>query len=171
MPAVVKTLIPAGPAEFLPSTIMLFLDKDNSDVYSTQFQEDREPRSSQKAEPVRQPTPAQVDHKDLRHIKEYLTEVKVSYQRHPLPQMTRTLRWTMLCTNFKMPTDPGKVTLITTQSQNFQPFQVPPTPIRPQQAIKNIQRKKKLPESTNKATFTAHRGLSIVKAAVKHLGT
>ncbi|XP_034439654.1 uncharacterized protein LOC117760616 isoform X1 [Hippoglossus hippoglossus] len=94
-----------------------------------------------------------------------------SYQCHPLPQMTRTPQMTRLRTNFEMQTDPEEVAFLTTYSQKFQawPFQVPPTPIRPTQAVKNNQHVEKLPESTNRSTFTPHHSPSIVKATAKHL--
>ncbi|XP_040895693.1 uncharacterized protein LOC121183007 [Toxotes jaculatrix] len=171
MTAVVKTLIPAHPVEFLLSTNIPFLDRNNPDAYSTRFREDFQPCSFKKAEPVHQPIPAQVDHKDLRHIKECLTETMVSYHHHPLPQITRTPQWTKLYTNFKMQTDPREVTFLTTQSQNFKPqhFQAPPTPFRLTEAIKKIQQVEKFPDSTSKATFTPHYGVPVVKATVKHL--
>uniref|UniRef100_A0A3B4U4D7 Si:dkey-13m1.5 n=1 Tax=Seriola dumerili TaxID=41447 RepID=A0A3B4U4D7_SERDU len=133
--------------------------------------EDFKPCSSKKAEPVPQPMPAQVDHKDLRHVKEYKTEAMVSYHPHSLPQITRTPRWTKLCTNFKMQTDPKEVTFLTTHSEKLQPqpFQAPPTPIRQSEAIKKIQQVEKLPKSTYKATFNPHRGSPVVKPTVKHL--
>lgn len=172
MTAVVKTLIPAHPVEFLLSTNIPLRDKHNPDAHSTRFWEDFQPCSSKKVEMVRQLTTAQVDQKDLRHIKDYLTEARVSYHRHPLPQMTRTPRWSTLCTNFKMQTDPREVAFLTTQSQEFriQHFQAPPAPIRPTQAIKKIQQMEEPPESTNKATYTPHYGSPNVKATVKHLG-
>lgn len=174
MTAVVKTLIQARPVgkEVLLSTNIPFLDRNNPDAFSTRFKEDFQPFSSKKVEPVCPPAPAQVDHKDLRHNKEYLTEAMVSYHPHPLPRMTRTPRWTTLCTNFKMQTDPGEAAFLTTQSQKFrpQPFQPPPTPIRQTEAIKKIQQVEKLPESTNKASFTPHCGSPVIKATVKHLG-
>ncbi len=171
MTAVVKTLIQARP-EFLLSTNIPFLDRNNPDAFSTRFKEDFQPFYSKKAEPVSQPAPAQVDHKDLRHIKEYLTEAMVSYHPHPLSQMTRTPRWPTLCTNFKMQADPREVAFLTTQSEKFrpEPFQPPPTPIRQTEAIKKIQQVEKLPESTNKASFAPHRGSPAVKASAKHLG-
>ncbi|XP_071342818.1 uncharacterized protein [Trachinotus anak] len=171
MTAVVKTLVPACPSEFLPSTKLPFVDKDNPDGYSTTFKEDFKPCSFKKAEPVYKPTPAQVHHRDLKHIKEYLTEPMVSYHRHPLPQTASIPRWTALLTNFKMQTDPREVTFPTIQSQKLQPqpFQAPPAPIRQTQAIKRIQQVEKTPESTNKATFTPHRGSPVVKPTVKHL--
>lgn len=100
MTAVVKTQIQPHPVgkEVVLSSNIPFLDR-NPDAFSTRFQEDFQPLSTKKAEDVRRPTPAQVDHKDLRYIKEYLTEAMDSYQRHPLPQMTRTQHWTTLCTN------------------------------------------------------------------------
>lgn len=174
MTALVKTLIPARPVgkDFLLSTNIPFLDRNHPDAFSTRFQEDFQPFSSRKAEPVRQAVAAEVDHKDLKHIKEYLTEGMASYQRHPLPQMTRTPRWTTLYTNFKMQTDPGEAGFLTTQSQNFrpQPFQPPPTAIRQTPATKKIQQVEKTPESINKASFTPHQRSPVVKASAKHLG-
>lgn len=174
MTAVVKTLIPARPAgkEFFLSTNIPFLDRNNPDAFSTRFQEDFQYVSSKKAEPACQLAPAQVDHKDLRYIKEYLTEAMVSYRRHPLPQMTRTPRWPSLFTNFKMQTDPEEVAFLTTQSQQYQPqpFQPRPTPIRQTLATKKIQQVEKPLESTNKASFTPHNSFPVVKATVKHLG-
>lgn len=174
MTAVVKTLIPARleGKDALLSTHIPFLDRNNPKAFISSFQEDFQPLSSKKVDPVSQPTPAQVDHKDLRHIKEYLTEAMVSYQRPPLPQITRTPSWTRLYTNFKMQTDPGEVDFLTTQSQKFcpQPLQAPPTSIRPSLAIKKIQHMEKLPESIQKASFPAHHGSPLVKATVKHLG-
>ncbi|XP_037626106.1 uncharacterized protein LOC119488471 [Sebastes umbrosus] len=113
----------------------------------------------------------QVDHKDLRHIKEYLTEAKASYPCHSLPEITRTPCWTKFYTNFKMQTDPGEVAFLTTQAQTYQPwpFQPRPTPIRHPEAAKMIQHVGKLPESTNKASFTPHRHCPVVKATAKHL--
>ncbi|XP_044056382.1 uncharacterized protein si:dkey-13m1.5 [Siniperca chuatsi] len=173
MTAVVKTLIQAHPVgkEFPLSTNIPFMDRNNPDAFSTCFREDFKTFSSKKAEPAHQPTPAQMDHKDLRHIKEYLTEAMVSYQHLPLPQMTRTPRCTKLYTNFKMQTDPGEVALLTTQSKKFwpQPFQHPPTPIQQTLAIKQIQQVDKIPESTNKASFIPHHGSHVVKATAKHL--
>ncbi|XP_028443958.1 uncharacterized protein LOC114561975 isoform X2 [Perca flavescens] len=173
MTAVVKTLSQARPVgkDFHLSTNIPFLDRNNPDAFSTCSQKDFQPLSSKKAEPFRPPTKAQLDHKDLRHIKEYLTEAMVSYHRHPLLQITRTPRWTTLHTNFKMQTDPGEVAFLTTQSQNFQPqpFQPPPTLIRHTKVNKKTQHVEKLPESTNKASFTLHRRCPVVKATAKHL--
>ncbi|GAA6235333.1 uncharacterized protein LOC108896134 [Lates japonicus] len=173
MTALVKTLIPACPVEYLVFTNIPFLDKNNPDVYSTRFKEDFQPCSSKKVEPVPPAITAQVDHRDLRHIKEYLSEATASYHRHPLPQITRTPRWAKLCTNFKMQTDPGEAasSFLTTQSQKFQPqpFQAPPTPFRLTEAIKKIEQEEKFPESTNKATFTLHHGSPVIKPTVKHL--
>ncbi|XP_045906368.1 uncharacterized protein si:dkey-13m1.5 isoform X1 [Micropterus dolomieu] len=173
MTSVVKTLIQTRPVgkEFFLTTNIPFLERHNPDAFSTSFQEDFQPLSLSKTEPAHQPHQAQVDHKDLRHIKEFLTEVMVSYQRHPLPQMTRTPRWTKLHTNLKMQTDPGEVTFLTTQSQAFQPqpFQHRPTPIRQTLGIKKIQQVGKIPESVNKVSFTPHHGSPVVKAMAKHL--
>lgn len=172
MTAEVKTMIQARPVgkEFLRSTNIPFLDS-SPDAFSTCFREDFQPFPSKKAEPS-QPTQAQVDHTELRHIEEYLTEAMLSYQRHPLPQVTHTPRWTMLSTNFKMHTDTREVAFLTTHSQKFQPqpFQPPPAPIRQTLDIKKIQHEEKLPESTSKASFIPHRGCPVVKATVKHLG-
>ncbi|KAL7397247.1 hypothetical protein ABVT39_019155 [Epinephelus coioides] len=173
MTAMVKTLIQARPVgkDFLLSTNIPFLDRNNPDAFTKHFQEDFQPFSSKKQEVVPPPIPAQVDHKDLRHIKEYLTEARVSYHCHPLPQITRTPPLTALHTNFKMQTDPGEVTFLTTQSQKFQPwpFQHPPTPIRHTETTKKIQHVETLPESTSKASFTPHHHCPVVKAASKHL--
>ncbi|XP_076581947.1 uncharacterized protein LOC143317992 [Chaetodon auriga] len=171
MTPVVKTLIQGRPVgrEFLRSTNIPFLDS-SPDAFSTSFQEDFQPFSSERAESS-QPTQAHVDHKDLKHIEEYLTEAMVSYQRHKLPQMSRTPRWTKLSTNFKMQADPREVAFHTTHFQNFQPqpFQPPPAPIRQTLDIKKIQQVEKLPQSTSKASFTPHHGCPVVKAMVKHL--
>ena len=168
MTAVVETQSPARTVEFLLPTNI----SDYSHANSTQFQDDFLPWSSTRADRVRKPTPAQVDHKDLRHVKEYVTEAMASYQCHPLPQMTRTPQRTRLRTNFEMQTDPEADAFLSTYSQKFQawPFQVPPSPIRPTQAVKNNQHVEKLPESTNRSTFTPHHSPSIVKATAKHLG-
>ncbi|CAB1420340.1 unnamed protein product [Pleuronectes platessa] len=126
MTALVETQSPAHPVEFLLPTNI----SDHSHANSTQFQDDLRPWSSTRAEGVRKPTPAQVDHKDLRHIKEYVTEAMASYQCHPLPEMIRTPQMTRLPTNFEMQADPEGDAFLTTYSQKFQawPFQVPPTP-------------------------------------------
>ncbi|XP_044217720.1 uncharacterized protein LOC122989106 isoform X1 [Thunnus albacares] len=165
MTAMVETLIPARPVH-IPA-----LDRHNPKPFSTSFQEDFQPVFSKKVDPVSEPIPADVDHKDLRHNKEYLTEVKASYQRHPLPQITRAPCRTRFCTNFKMQTDPGEIDYLTTTSQKFrpQPFQPPPTSIRPSLAIKKIQQVEKLPESIQKASFPPQHGSPLIKATVKHL--
>ncbi|XP_034737111.1 uncharacterized protein LOC117950303 [Etheostoma cragini] len=174
MTAVVKTLSLNRPVgkDFHLSTNIPFLDRNNPDAFSTCSQKDFQPFSSKKAEPFRPPAQAQLDHKDLRYIKEYLTEAMVSYQRQPMLQITRTPRWTTLYTNFKMQTDPGEVSFLTTQSQNFPPraFQPPPTLIRHTKASKKTQHLEKLPESTSKASFISHRRrCPVVKATAKHL--
>lgn len=173
MTAVVKNLIRARPAdkEFLLSTNIPFLD-GNPDAFSTRFQEDFQPSSPKKIVSFSLPTPAQVDHKDVRYIKEYLTDALVSYKRHPLPQITRIPRWPALCTNFKMQTDNRKDTFLTTQSQKFQPqpFQARRAPIQPVLAIKKIQQVEWTAESTSQASFTPQHVSPVVKATVKHLG-
>lgn len=174
MSAVVKTLIqgrPVGKDFFLSSNIP-FLDRDRPDAFSTRFQEEYRPFTSKKAEPFSPPTAAQVDHKDLRHIKEYRTDAKESYHAHKMPQITRIPAWTMLQTNFKMQTDPGEEAFLTTQSQQFchQPFQPPPSPIRQIETPKAIQHAEKLPESTNQASYTPHNCCPVLKASAKHLG-
>eukprot|EP00064_Thunnus_orientalis_P007831 superscaffoldBa00000892_g7853 len=165
MTAMVETLIPARPVH-IPA-----LDRHNPKPFSTSFQEDFQPVFSKKVDPVSEPIPADVDHKDLRHNKEYLTEVKASYQRHPLPQIARAPCRTRFYTNFKMQTDPGEIDYLTTTSQKFrpQPFQPPPTSIRPSLAIKKIQQVEKLPESIQKASFPPQHGSPLIKATVKHL--
>ncbi|XP_033936366.1 uncharacterized protein [Pseudochaenichthys georgianus] len=173
MSAVVKTLIqgrPVGKDFFLSSNIP-FLDRDRPDAFSTRFQEEYRPFTSKKAEPFSPPTAAQVDHKDLRHIKEYRTDAKESYHAHKMPQITRIPAWTMLQTNFKMQTDPGEEAFLTTQSQQFchQPFQPPPSPIRQIETPKAIQHAEKLPESTNQASYTPHNCCPVLKASAKHL--
>lgn len=172
MTAVVKTLLPARPVKSFLSTNIPFLDRNNPDEFSTRFQEDFPAFPYNKTKPVRQLTPAQVDHKDLRRIKEQLTEAMVSYHRHPLPNKTNKPRWTTLYTNFKMQTDPREIAFLTTQSQNFcpKPLQPPPLPIRPLESIKKLQQVEKLPESTNKSTFTPHQSFPAVKATSKRLG-
>ncbi|KAK2908049.1 hypothetical protein Q8A73_009122 [Channa argus] len=169
MTAVVKTLTPARPVKSFLSTNIPFLDRNNQDAFSTHFQDDFKPLSIKKARPFCPSTPAQVINKDLRYKKEHLTETMESYHLHPLPKITRTPRWSLLYTNFKMQTDPSEATFLTTQSQNFCPkaFQPPSTLMRPPQSIK-IQQVEKLPESTTKATFTPHVGYPIAKAKAKH---
>ena len=173
MTAVVKTLIQARPVgkDRLLSSNIPFLER-NPDAFTTTFQDDFQRVSSKKAKPFSNSITAQVDHKDLRHNEKYQTEANVSYQRHPLPQMTRTPRWTKLYTNFKLQTDPEEVSFLTTQAQNFQPqpFQPPRTPIRHEEGIKGNQQVEKLPESTCRASFTPQHGSPVVKAKVKHLG-
>ncbi|XP_036970256.1 uncharacterized protein LOC119028417 [Acanthopagrus latus] len=172
MTAVGKDLIRARPAnkEFHLSSNVPFLDS-NPDAFSTRFQEDFQPSSPKKTVSFSLPTLAQVDHKDVRYIKEYLTDALVSYKRHPLPQITRIPRWTALCTNFKMQTDDKEDTFLTTQSQKFQPqpFQARRDPILPVLAIKKIQEVEWTPESTSKASFTPQHVSPVVKATVKHL--
>lgn len=172
MTAVVKTLLPARPVKSFLSTNIPFLDRNNPDEFSTRFQEDFQHLSFKKVNSIPQPTPAQVDHKDLRHIKEQLTEAKESYPHHPLPKRTRKPQWTTLYTSFKMQTDAEEVDFQTTQSQTFcpKPFHPPATLMRPLQSIKNIQQEEKPPESTNKSTFTPHQSSPVVKATAKHLG-
>ncbi|XP_026179263.1 uncharacterized protein LOC117152616 [Mastacembelus armatus] len=171
MAAGVKTLIPARPVEQLLSTNIPFLDRNNPDGYLTHFQKEFQPWPFCKAEPVYQPTLTQVDQKKWRQKNLYLTEAMTSYHHHPLPQITRTPRWTKLYTNFKMQTDPKEVASLTTEFQNYKPhpFQPPPTLIRPPQGIKKIEQVEKHPESTNKATFTPHHVSPVIKATVKHL--
>ncbi|XP_051233428.1 uncharacterized protein si:dkey-13m1.5 [Dicentrarchus labrax] len=171
MTALVKTLVQARPVgKNRLSTNIPFPD-NNPDVYSTSFQEDFQPFTSKKAEPFSLPTHVEVDHKDLRYFKDYLTEAMVSYQRHPLPQIHCTPHWNALRTNFKMQTDPGEDHFLTTQSQKFphHPFQPLRTPIRQPLAAKKIQQLEKLQESTTRASFTLHRGSPVVKVKVKHL--
>ncbi|XP_073332591.1 uncharacterized protein [Pagrus major] len=172
MTAAVKNLVKARPAdkEFLLSTNIPFLDS-NPDAFSTRFQEDFKPSPNKKTVSFSLPSLAQVDHKDVRYIKEYLTEAMVSYKRHPLPQITHIPRWTTLCTNFKMQTDNREVAFLTTHSQKFQPlpFLARRAPIRKALAIKKIQQVEKTPESTNQASFTPQHGSPVVKATVKHL--
>lgn len=172
MTAVVKTLVPAKSRKSFLSTNIPFLDRNNTDEFSTRFQEDFQPFSFKKVNSFPQPTPAQVDHKDLRHIKEQLTEVMESYPHHPLPKITRKKRWTTLYNSFKMQTDPAEVDFQTTQSQTFcpKPFQPPATLMRPLQSFKNIQQEETPPESTNKSTFTPHQRSPVAKATAKHLG-
>lgn len=169
MTAVVKTLVPARPVNSFLSTNIHFSDR-NPDEFTTRFQEDFQPFSIKKVNPTPQPTPAQVHHKDLRHIKEQLTEAKESYPPHALPKITHKKQWTTLYTSFKMQTDPMEVDFQTTQSQSFcqKPFHPPANLIRPLQSIKNT--KEALPESTNKSTFTPHQSSPVGKATVKHLG-
>ncbi|CAK6972187.1 uncharacterized protein LOC122989106 isoform X1 [Scomber scombrus] len=173
MTAVVKTLIPARPVgkdSFL-STNIPFLDRNNPKAFSTSFKEHFQPVCSKKADPVSHPSPAQVDHKDLRYIKEYLTEAMVSYQRHPLPQITRTPSWAKLYTNFKMQRDHGEVGFLTTQSQTFQPrpFQPPSASIQPSLAIKTMQQVEQFPESIQKDSYPPKNGSPPIKPTVKHL--
>ncbi|XP_023133972.2 uncharacterized protein si:ch211-198o12.4 [Amphiprion ocellaris] len=170
MTAVVKTLIPARPVGKELLSNIPFLDTNNPDVYSTRFQEDFQHFNSKKAEPLCQPSPAQVIHNNLKH-KEYLTEVKMSYQYHPLKPTTCIPKWTTLLTNFKMQTDPKEVTFLSTQSQQYQPhpFQPPAAPIRPTLVTKNIQQEQTLSESTTQAAFIRHHSSPLVKATVKHL--
>ncbi|KAI3368614.1 hypothetical protein L3Q82_025618, partial [Scortum barcoo] len=173
MAVVVKTLIQARPVgkESLLCTNIPFLYRSNSDTFSTRFQEDFKPHSSKRREPVRQLPPAQMDHRDTAHIKEYQTEMKASYHSHPLPKTTHTAQWPTLCTNFKMHADLREETFLTTQSQEFQPrpFQPPPAPIPLLEATKKIQQVEKTLETTNRAFFPTHRCSPIVKATVKHL--
>lgn len=169
--AAVKTLAPARPIKSLPSTSILFLDRNNPDNFSTRFQEDFQPFPLKKVKPFRPSLSANVDHKDVRHINEILTEAKDSYHYHPLPKLTRLPRWTTLYTNFKMQTDPTEVGFLTTQSQAFcpKPFHPPAPCFWPSQSFK-VQQVEAPPESTNKSSFTPHQSSAVVKASAKHLG-
>lgn len=174
MTAVVKTLIPARPVgkDSYLSTNIPFLGGKNPKAFSTSFKEHFQPVCSKKADPVSHPSPAQVDHKDLRYIKEYLTEAMVSYPRHPLPEITRTPSWAKLYTNFKMQRDHGEVGFLTTQSQTFQPrpFQPPSASIQPSLAIKTTQQVEQFPESIQKDSYPPKQGSPPIKPTVKHLG-
>uniref|UniRef100_A0A667YUR2 Uncharacterized protein n=1 Tax=Myripristis murdjan TaxID=586833 RepID=A0A667YUR2_9TELE len=112
-----------------------------------------------------------LEHKDLEHIREYQTEMVRSYQRHKQPEITRIPRWTRLCTNFKMPTDHRDATFLTTHSHSFQSWPtLLPSIIRPAPAIKRMKTAEPFPESTQRASFTAHYISPVVKASIKHLG-
>ncbi|XP_029001813.1 uncharacterized protein LOC114853070 isoform X2 [Betta splendens] len=170
MAPAVKTLVPARPVKSVLSTNILFLDGNNPDDFSTCFQEDFQHFSCKKVKPFCPSFPARVDHKDVRHINEKLTEAMDSYRHHPLPMMTRVPRWAMLHTNIKMEADPTEAGFLTTQSQAFcpKPSQPPTTRFRPSQSFK-VQQVEPLPESTNKSSFPPHQSSAVVKVAAKHL--
>ncbi|XP_019904489.2 uncharacterized protein LOC105026230 isoform X2 [Esox lucius] len=118
---------------------------------------------------VPRPTPAQVEHKDLNRIKEYLTETVRSYPHHPRIHHIRTPAWTKLCTNFQMHKDPRLVNFLSTQAEGFQRQALSQTrPACPVTTIKKNQME--FPETTYQALFTPYNVAPIVKAKVKHLG-
>lgn len=178
--AAVSTLIqaPLTGKDFLRSSHIPFWSSDNSNrpdqTFKTTFQKDFNSYASfPKRGAIPRPTPAQVEHKDLGWIKDYLTEAVKSYSYHPGIEISRTPAWTKLCTNFKMHTDPRHVNFFTTQMDGFQHLSsthTAPGLIRPVMAIKKNQQEEKLPETTHKATFTPYNVSPIVKAKVKHLG-
>ncbi|XP_062306529.1 stabilizer of axonemal microtubules 5 [Osmerus eperlanus] len=121
---------------------------------------------------IPRPPPAQVEHKDLAQIREYVTEAVASYPHYPRRALSRTLAWAKLCTNFKMHSDPKQVNYLTTQADGFKP-QLSTTLMRitrPVMTMTKTQLKEKLPDTTHKATFPPHNVSAIVKAPVKHLG-
>lgn len=174
----VSTLIqaPLMGKDFLQSSHIPFWGGDSCDgldeAFKTTFQTDFNSFATlQKRFAISRPIPAQVEHKDLRRIKEYLTEAVKSYPHHPQIPLSRTPAWTKLCTNFQMHKDPRQVNFLTTQAEGFQPLASTHTiPIRPVMAIKKKQLEEKLPVTTHKASFTPYNVSPIVKAKVKHLG-
>ncbi|XP_029905510.1 uncharacterized protein LOC115357890 [Myripristis murdjan] len=173
MPAAVKNLMPVPPTgkDALLSTHIPFLYMNDSESFTTSSQECFRCFSPvRRRETVPQPIPAQLEHKDLEHIREYQTEMVRSYQRHKQPEITRIPRWTRLCTNFKMPTDHRDATFLTTHSHSFQSWPtLLPSIIRPAPAIKRMKTAEPFPESTQRASFTAHYISPVVKASIKHL--
>ena len=120
---------------------------------------------------IPRPPPAQVEHKDLAHIREYVSEAVDSYPHHPRREPSRTPAWRKLCTNFKMHSDPKQVNYLTTQADGFKPQLSTPVRItRPVMTMTKTQLKEKLPETTYKSTFPPYNVSAIVKAPVTHLG-
>nr|XP_046158747.1 testis-expressed protein 45 isoform X1 [Oncorhynchus gorbuscha]XP_046158757.1 testis-expressed protein 45 isoform X1 [Oncorhynchus gorbuscha]XP_046158764.1 testis-expressed protein 45 isoform X1 [Oncorhynchus gorbuscha]XP_046158775.1 testis-expressed protein 45 isoform X1 [Oncorhynchus gorbuscha] len=174
----VSTLIQATlmGKDFLQSSHIPFWGGDScnglGEAFKTTFQTDFNSLATlPKRFAISRPIPAQVEHKDLRRIKEYLTEAVKSYTHHPQIPLCRTPAWAKLCTNFQMHKDPRQVNFLTTQAEGFQQLASTHTkPIRPVMAIKKKQLEEKLPVTTHKASFTPYNVSPIVKAKVKHLG-
>ncbi|XP_045079557.1 testis-expressed protein 45-like [Coregonus clupeaformis] len=173
----VSTLIqaPLMGKDFLQSSHIPFWGGDSGngldEAFKTTFQTDFNSFATlPKRFAISRPTPAQVEHKDLHWIKEYLTEAVKSYPHHPRIPLSRTPAWTKLCTNFQMHKDPRQLNFLTTQAEGFQHLASSHTkPIRPVMAIKKKQLEEKLPVTTHKALFTEYNVSPIVKAKVKHL--
>lgn len=120
---------------------------------------------------IPRPPPAQVEHKDLAHIREYVTDAVDSYPHHHRRVLIRSPAWNKLCTNFKMHSDPKQVNYLTTHADGFKPQLSTLMRItRPVMTMTKTQLKEKLPETTHKATFPPYNVSAIVKAPVKHLG-
>ncbi|KAL1023229.1 hypothetical protein UPYG_G00038000 [Umbra pygmaea] len=161
---------------FLQSSHIAFFGGRSGDgleeTYKTSFQTDfNSPATLSKRGAIPRPIPAQVQHKDLGRIKEYLTETVKSYPHHPLIPLNRTSACTKFCTNVQMHKDPRQVTFLTTHADDFQHRASSLTrSIRPFVNIKKNQVEEELPQSTYSALFTPYNIFPIVKAKVKHIG-
>ncbi|XP_062869375.1 uncharacterized protein si:dkey-13m1.5 [Trichomycterus rosablanca] len=96
-----------------------------------------------------------------------------NFFHHPTVFSTCTPAWTKLTTNFKMHTDQRHQSFSTTQTDSFQPFHLLSTRPRPVNVVKTAEIKKqaeKLPETTQRESYVAHKVSPVIKADTKHLG-
>ncbi|XP_076880849.1 uncharacterized protein LOC143528822 isoform X2 [Brachyhypopomus gauderio] len=137
-------------------------------TYETTFQKDFQSFPSlTKRAAVPRPATAEVEHRDLRRIKEYETEVARSFSSHPTAPLSRIQAWTKLVTNLKTHSDQRFQDFRTIHSESFRH---PPassavsSPVHPALAVKVKQRKDELPDTTHRASYVAHKVSPVLKA-------
>ncbi|KAL7855103.1 hypothetical protein SRHO_G00172930 [Serrasalmus rhombeus] len=123
---------------------------------------------------VTRPVLAQVEHKDLQHIKEFQTEAGRAFTPYHVEPINRIPAWTRLVTNLKMHSDKQYLNFHTTQSESFQhlvhiPF-VRCKPARPVMAALANWREDKPPNTTQRASYVPQKTSPIVRPVMKPLG-
>ncbi|KAL7867287.1 hypothetical protein AOLI_G00151010 [Acnodon oligacanthus] len=123
---------------------------------------------------VPRPVLAQVEHKDLQHIKEFQTEAGRAFTPYHVEPINRIPAWTRLVTKLKMHSDKQYLNFHTTQSESFQHLaQMPFVRCKPSRlvmaALANWQEDKP-PNTTQRASYVPHKISPIVRPVMKPLG-
>lgn len=144
------------------STNIQFTYKTNPDEVIPTYKHDYKLHCQKKEEPICEPIPAKVEHKDLRYLNELQTETMVSYKAHlNIKRFPQTPRWTTLNTNFKMPTSAGEDAFVTTNNAFRCQEYHPPQPHRASSGPSVLQKLghvEKLPPSTHQESYTPPKG-------------
>lgn len=144
-------------------------NQTNEKPYETTFHQDINPFASS----AKRAAVANVQHKDLEHIREYETEMASSFMPYRLSPLGRIPAWTRLTTNLKMHSDQRYKDFHTTQAASFQPppmLSALPRPAHLSLAASMKHGDDKLPETTQRESYVSHKSSPVVRADRKHRG-